>query len=82
VGDLLFFGEKATDDRKERVVHVGMWIGNNEFIHSRGRVRVSSFDPASPNYDEYELTRYLRTKRIVNQKSEGVLSVSEIIQPN
>jgi hypothetical protein len=82
VGDLLFFGEKATDDRKERVVHVGMWIGNNEFIHSRGRVRISSFDPASPNYDEYELNRYLRTKRIVNQKSDGVLSVSEIIQPN
>lgn len=82
VGDLLFFGEKATADRKERVVHVGMWIGNNEFIHSRGRVRISSFDPQSPNYDEYELNRYLRTKRIVNQKSDGVLSVSEIIQPN
>lgn len=82
VGDLLFFGEKATEDRKERVVHVGMWIGNNEFIHSRGRVRVSSFDPQSPHYDEYELNRYLRTKRIVNQKSDGVLSVSEIIQPN
>ncbi|SDC78711.1 SH3 domain-containing protein [Algoriphagus faecimaris] len=82
VGDLLFFGEKATEDRKERVVHVGMWIGNNEFIHSRGRVRISSFDPQSPHYDEYELNRYLRTKRIVNQKSDGVLSVSEIIQPN
>ncbi|MFC3414662.1 C40 family peptidase [Algoriphagus hitonicola] len=82
VGDLLFFGEKATSDRKERVVHVGMWIGNNEFIHSRGRVRISSFDPENPNYDEYELNRYLRTKRIVNQKSDGVLSVSEIIQPN
>lgn len=79
VGDLLFFGEKATDEKKERVVHVGMWIGNNEFIHSRGRVRISSFDPNSPNFDEYELNRYLRTKRIINQKSDGVISVSELL---
>ncbi|MHA7131400.1 C40 family peptidase [Algoriphagus namhaensis] len=80
VGDLLFFGKKATDDSKERVVHVGMWIGNNQFIHSRGRVRISSFDPESPLYDEYELNRYLRTKRIINTPSENVLSVSSLIQ--
>ncbi|MFC3881057.1 NlpC/P60 family protein [Algoriphagus namhaensis] len=80
VGDLLFFGQKATDDIKERVVHVGMWIGNNQFIHSRGRVRISSFDPESPLYDEYELNRYLRTKRIINTPSENVLSVSTLIQ--
>ncbi|MBN3582127.1 C40 family peptidase [Algoriphagus aestuarii] len=79
VGDLLFFGEKATEDKKERVVHVGMWIGNNEFIHSRGRVRISSFDPNSPNFDEYELNRYLRTKRIINHPSDGVISVSELL---
>lgn len=79
VGDLLFFGEKATSDKKERVVHVGMWIGNNEFIHSRGRVRISSFDPESPLYDEYEINRYLRTKRIINKQSDGVISVSEFL---
>lgn len=79
VGDLLFFGEKATEDKKERVVHVGMWIGNGEFIHSRGRVRISSFDPNSPNFDEYELNRYLRTKRIINKQSDGVISVSEFL---
>ncbi|MEN2281995.1 C40 family peptidase [Algoriphagus sp. SE2] len=79
VGDLLFFGEKATEEKKERVVHVGMWIGNGEFIHSRGRVRISSFDPSSPNYDEYELNRYLRTKRIINKQSDGVISVSEFL---
>jgi uncharacterized protein YgiM (DUF1202 family) len=79
VGDLLFFGEKASSDKKEKVVHVGMWIGNGEFIHSRGLVRISSFDPENPNYDEYELNRYLRTKRIVNVPSEHVLSVSKLL---
>ena len=82
VGDLLFFGVKGTPERKERVVHVGMWIGNGEFIHSRGLVRISSFDPENPNYDEYELGRYLRTKRIVNVPSEHILSVSELITTN
>jgi cell wall-associated NlpC family hydrolase len=79
IGDLLFFGVPATKESPERVVHVGMWIGNNSFIHSRGMVRISSFDPDSPNYDEYELNRYLRTKRIVGKNSKNVLAVNEII---
>ncbi len=79
IGDLLFFGVPATEERKERVVHVGMWIGNNSFIHSRGRVRISSFDPADENYDEYELNRYLRTKRIRNTPSENILAVDKIL---
>ncbi|QDH80329.1 NlpC/P60 family protein [Echinicola soli] len=77
VGDLLFFGRKATEDRPERIVHVGMWIGNNSFIHSRGRVRISSFDSSSPNYDEYELGRYLRTKRIRQVPSEHIIEVAK-----
>lgn len=67
-GDLLFFGVPAADGKPERVVHVGMWIGGNqEFIHSAGRVRISSMNPAAPNYDEYELKRFLRAKRIPPQ---------------
>lgn len=79
VGDLLFFGKPATDSTSERVIHVGMWIGNGSFIHSRGRVRVSSFDPNSANFDEYELGRYLRTKRIRQVPSERIISVDKII---
>ena len=63
-GDLLFFGTPAKDGKPERVVHVGMWIGGDkEFIHSAGRVRISSMNPSAPNWDEYENNRYLRTKR-------------------
>jgi cell wall-associated NlpC family hydrolase len=79
IGDLLFFGVPATEDSPERVVHVGMWIGNDSFIHSRGRVRISSFNPASENYDEYEYNRYLKTKRIIGGKSKNVLAVNEIM---
>jgi len=76
-GDLLFFGTKATDSTREKVVHVGMWIGNNEFIHSSGRVRVSSVDKASINHDEYNLNRYLRTKRIFKQKGKDLIYLAK-----
>lgn len=52
-GDLLFFGRKATDSTAEKVVHVGMWIGNNEFIHASNMVRISSMDPKAENFDEW-----------------------------
>lgn len=80
VGDLLFFGVPSTEGKPERVIHVGMWIGNNSFIHSRGRVRISSFDPDDENYDAYELDRYLRTKRIRNKQTAHLWSVDRLIQ--
>lgn len=76
VGDLLFFGEKATSEKPERVVHVGMWLGNNEFIHSSGMVRISSFDKDCANYDPGNANRYLRARRILGLGTEkGVVSL-------
>ncbi len=74
-GDLLFFGRKATDSTTEKVVHVGMWIGNNEFIHSSGKVRISSIDKDSPNFDPDNLNRYLRSKRIINSEDDALLNL-------
>lgn len=64
-GDLVFFGRKATSERKERVVHVGMYIGNKRFIHSQGDVRMGSFDPADALFDEYNLGRLLFVARVL-----------------
>lgn len=69
-GDLLFFGKPATDTTAEKVVHVGMWIGNGEFIHASGKVRISSMNPQAPHFDQYEYKRYLRAKRIIHSKGE------------
>lgn len=76
VGDLLFFGEKATPEKPEKVVHVGMYIGNNEFIHSSGMVKISSFDEHSPRYDAYNLGRYLRAKRVLGVE-KGIVSLKK-----
>ena len=66
-GDLMFFGRKATADRPERITHVAMYLENKGFIHSSGRVRFGSFDPASPYYDEGNLRRLVRVKRVIPQ---------------
>lgn len=64
-GDLIFFGRKATADRKERVVHVGMYIGRKRFIHSQGDVHISSLDPADELFDEFNLSRLLFVARVI-----------------
>ena len=75
-GDLLFFGRKATDSTAEKVVHVGMWIGDNQFIHSSNMVRVSSVDKNASNYDEYNVSRYLRTKRLLKENDPLLKNLS------
>ncbi|MBR4995130.1 MAG: C40 family peptidase [Alistipes sp.] len=65
VGDLIFFGQKATATRRERVVHVGIYIGNKRFIHSQGDVRISSFDKDDELFDSYNLGRLLFAARVL-----------------
>jgi gamma-D-glutamyl-L-lysine dipeptidyl-peptidase len=67
-GDLLFFGKAATDSTAERVVHVGMWIGDMKFIHASGDVHISSIDQNDPAFDEYNYNRYLKSRRILNSQ--------------
>ncbi|WP_255535135.1 SH3 domain-containing C40 family peptidase [Cellulophaga sp. E16_2] len=76
-GDLLFFGKPATDDKTEKVVHVGMWIGNNEFIHSSGQVHISSMDSNAANYDEANHDRFLRAKRIAKSSVGALVNLKE-----
>lgn len=67
-GDLLFFGEKnEKNPSNPRVVHVAVYIGNSNFIHSSDRVHIASFDPQSALYDEYNHKRFLGAKRIISQ---------------
>ena len=64
-GDLVFFGRKATPERKESVVHVGLYLGNRRFIHSQGDVHVSSFDPTDEAYDAFNHGRLLFATRFL-----------------
>ena len=83
-GDLMFFGKKATDSTKQRVTHVGIWLGNGkgEFIHASKQVRLSSINQESDYFDESNTKRYLGSRRylgendkmIINLKTDNILT--------
>lgn len=68
-GDLLFFGR---DDK--HIGHVGIYIGNNDFIHASGRVHISSIDPKDPKY--VATRNNVAARRILNSlDTEGIVMV-------
>jgi gamma-D-glutamyl-L-lysine dipeptidyl-peptidase len=82
-GDLLFFGSKATDKKKERVTYVAIYIGDNDFIHSSGRVRINSLDKSKDNFSAYRFNTLLRAKRIINaDNNEGVTELKDLFNIN
>jgi len=75
-GDLLFFGRKANNNSGEKIRHVAIYIGNKEFIHSAGYVKINSLDPNKPNYDEVNTREFIRASRIIGAVgSEGIWKI-------
>jgi hypothetical protein len=64
-GDLLFFGWARSSDGPEWITHVAIYLGNRSFIQSAERVKISSLDPAAPNYDAYHTRSLLYARRIL-----------------
>lgn len=80
VGDLMFFGKKAQDDKKERVRHVAFYVGDKKFIHASGCIRVNSLDPQSPDYDELNTKEFIRAIRVigaVDKQNSNIWSIEE-----
>jgi len=69
--DLLFFGKSA-----QRITHVGMYLGNGDFIHATGRVHISSIIPTDPKY--VPTRNNLAACRILNSlHTEGITLVKD-----
>lgn len=69
-GDLLFFGEN-------RITHVGMYIGDSEFIHAAGRVQINSLDSTRNNYSEYRARTLKQGRRVLDETgAEGIVSLA------
>ena len=58
-GDLLFFGPN------ERITHVGISIGEAEFIHQSGDVHINSLDSTVTNYSPYRRKTLKIIKRVL-----------------
>ena len=77
-GDLLFFGRKANGDKKERITHVAIYIGDGDFIHAAGRVKINSFNPEKSYYSDYRKSGFIRAKRILT--SVGKNGIERILE--
>jgi cell wall-associated NlpC family hydrolase len=64
-GDLLFFGSKR--DGKPHITHVGLYIGNKQFIHSSVYIQISSFEKGSPLFDSYHGDHLVKIMRVLKQ---------------
>lgn len=72
-GDLLFFGRNA-----QRVTHVGIYLGNEEYINASGYVRINSLDPKDPRYKLTEKKNLVAAGRILNAlNTEGITLVKD-----
>jgi len=80
-GDLLFFGRKATAEKKERITHVGIYMGKGEFIHSSGDagVKIESLVKGASNFNKKRLDSFVKAKRMVNSLGKnGVDLLAEL----
>lgn len=79
-GDFVFFGEKATGGEQEKVRHVGIYLGQGQFIHSGADnpgVRIESLLPDSPNFAAHRRKSFLRARRM-ELGSPGVVPVTDL----
>lgn len=79
-GDLLFFGRKATAEKKERIWHVAVYLGDGKIIHSAGNVKIQSLKRGDEDFAEDRLETFVRAKRILG--SEGKNDVKWLKETN
>ena len=66
-GDFLFFGRKATAEQAEKITHVGIYLGEGQFIHSgddNPGIRIQSLRPGDPDFAPHRLAALVRARRM------------------
>jgi hypothetical protein len=66
-GDLLFFGSQGNG--RPRPTHVGMYLGDSEFIHASGMVKINSLDSTRTNFSRFRRDSFIGIRRILGAKS-------------
>jgi hypothetical protein len=77
-GDLLFFGEKSTNDRKDKITHDAIYIGNGDYINSSGRIIINSLNKDKSYYSSSRANSFICAKRILT--SVGKNGVEKIME--
>lgn len=70
--DLLFFAAGKNSNPNARVTHVAIYIGNGEFIHAAGTVRINSILKDASNYDDFQTRTVVAARRYVDSSDSQV----------
>lgn len=65
--DLLFFADRKGRVENPRVTHVAIYLGNGEFIHASGLVRINSLFEDAANFDGHQARTIVSAKRYLGQ---------------
>lgn len=75
--DLLFFAAGKNSNPNARVTHVALYIGNGEFIHSAGTVRINSMLKDASNYDDFQTRTVVAAKRYIGVNDDSIQRVQD-----
>lgn len=77
--DLLFFAAGKSSGAKARVTHVALYLGNGEFIHAAGTVRINSMLKEAKNYDDFQTRTVVAARRYIGSNDPAIQKVANSI---
>lgn len=75
--DLLFFASGKNSNPNARVTHVALYIGNGEFIHSAGTVRINSMLKDASNYDDFQTRTVVAARRYIGAQDQQIQKIQD-----
>ncbi|KGE13090.1 NlpC/P60 family protein [Sphingobacterium deserti] len=74
--DLLFFAGGKNKSKNARVTHVALYLGNGQFIHAAGSVRINSMLKKAADYDDFQTRTVVAAKRYLAEKDPGIQNIN------
>ncbi len=74
--DLLFFASGSDRPPSARVTHVALYLGDGEFIHAAGTVRINSLLPEAPHFDDFQTRTLVAARRYIGQPDPALAPVA------
>lgn len=75
--DLLFFAGGKSNGDQARVTHVALYLGDGQFIHAAGTVRINSMLKNAANYDDFQTRTVVAAKRYLGVKDPAISKVAD-----
>lgn len=75
--DLLFFAMSKGKNENPRVTHVALYLGNGEFIHAAGTVRINSMLKDAKNYDDFQTRTVVAARRYLGSNDSQIQEVAK-----